>query len=79
MQPDRIYRFSVTANVFFNAGYGGDVQGQNFRVNIADFEDGVVVVVKCIDDEFVFTAASPDIARSMFRKEDQHALLATTN
>ena len=75
VQPDRTYRFNVTSNVYFNAGYRGDVQGQNFRVNIADFEDGVVVVVKYIDEEFIFSAASPDIARSMFRKEDQHALL----
>lgn len=75
VQPDRIYRFSVTSNIYFNAGYGGDVQGQNFRVNVADFEDGAVVVVKFIDDEFIFSAASPDVARSIFRREDQQALL----
>ena len=49
--------------------------GQNFRVNIADYEDGVVVVLKLIDGEFVFSASSPDIARSVFRKEDQQAIL----
>lgn len=51
------------------------MQGQNFRVNVADFEDGAVVVVKFIDDEFIFSAAAPDVARSIFRREDQQALL----
>ena len=77
VQPNRVYRFNVTSNIYFNAGSGGDVQGENFRVNMADFEDGVVVVVKFIDDEFVFSAASPDIARSIFRKEDQQAILTS--
>ena len=51
------------------------MQGQNFRVNMADYEEGLVVVVKYIDGDFVFSAASPDLARSVFRKEDQQAIL----
>ena len=65
----------MTPNIYFNAGVGGDIQGQNFRVNVSEFEEGVVVVVKYIEDEFIFAAASPDIARSIFRKEDQQAIL----
>ena len=61
--------------LYFNASQGGDVQGQNFRINVAEFDEGVVVVVKVIDGEFVFSASSPEIARSIFRKEDQQALL----
>lgn len=70
-----MYRFNVNSILYFNASQGGDVLGQNFRVNIADYEDGVVVVLKLIDGEFVFSASSPDIARSVFRKEDQQAIL----
>ena len=75
VQPNKVYQFKVSSILYFNAGRRGDVQGQNFRVNIGDYEDGLVVVVKYIDGEFVFSAAYPDMARSIFRKEDQQAIL----
>lgn len=75
VRPSKVYRFNISSVVYFNAGTRGDVQGQNFRVNIAEYEEGLVVVVKYIDGEFVFSAAHPDMARSIFRKEDQQALL----
>lgn len=74
VQPNRVYRFNISSIVYFNAGRRGDVQGQNYRVNMAEFEEGLVVVVKVIDGEFVFSAAVPDMARSIFRKEDQQTL-----
>ena len=47
---------------------------QNFRVNMADYKEGVVVTVKQERGEFIFSAASPDMARAIFRKEDHQAL-----
>lgn len=69
-----VYRFNVSTMLYFNAGTGGDVQGQNFRINVAEFDDGLVITVKYVQGEFVFSAAHPEMARAIFRKEDLQAL-----
>ena len=76
VQSNKVYRFNVSSVLYFNAGTRGDIQGQNFRINMAEFEEGLEVVVKYVQGEFVFSASHPDMARSIFRREDQQALVA---
>ena len=75
VKANKVYRFTISSTVYFNTGTRGDVHGQNFRLNIAEFAEGVVVLVReKAGREMVFSAMAPEVARSEFKKEDQAAL-----
>ena len=75
VQSNKVYRFNVSSVLYFNAGTRGDIQGQNFRINMAEFEEGLGGGQVCAGRVCVL-CFPPDMARSIFRREDQQALVA---